>query len=304
MRLAAAPLLPPADRLVVAWPHLFWLYGNLIIGLGWGLPHLTGPRSLVSAALAVLTVGLGHAVGLHRGIIHRAFQTSPFWRGVLAYLSVQAGLGGPIAWLKSHYYRDYWQNQPHAPAYFRYDHPLWQDYHWNHHLALRSADDARYGLPPADLHDPWLNWLEKTWWLHVLGLAALVWWGAGFEAMAAVVCLRVGVSAVGHWFVTYVSHTSGYARYRVAGAAESGYNNVLLGALSFGEAFHNTHHAHPRSARMGTAWYELDLGWLLVRGMEALGLVWNVQAVGRTATQKPQAQPHPFRWRWPWQSAA
>ena len=287
--------LPPAHRLTIAWEHALWLYSNLIIGLGWGLPHLTWPRGLALVALLAATVGLGHAVGLHRGIIHRAFQTSRLWRGVLAYLSVLAGLGGPLSWLRSHYYRDYWQNQPAAPAYFRYDHSLWQDYHWNHHLALQSADDARYDIPVADLHDPWLQWLERTWLLHCLVLAALVWWQWGFEAMAAVVCLRVALSALGHWFVTYTSHTSGYARYQVAGAVESGYNNVLLGIVSFGEGFHNTHHAHPRSARMGTAWYELDLGWLLVRGMEALGLVWAVEAAGRTATQKPQAREQPTR---------
>ena len=298
----AAPLLPLAHRLVPAWFHIVWLYGHLVIGLGWGLPHLTVARSLATAGLTALTVGLGHAVGLHRGIIHGAFQTSPFWRGVLAYLSVQAGLGGPLTWLRSHYYRDYWQNQPASPAYFRYDHGLARDFHWNHHLALRVADDARYEMPAADLRDPWLRWLERTWVLHVLALAGLVWWGWGFTAMAAVVSLRIAVGTLGHWFVTYVSHTSGYARYHVAGASESGYNNLLLGVLSFGEGFHNTHHAHPRSARMGTAWYELDLGWWLVRGMERLGLVWAVEAACRTATQRPQAQARPAR-RWPWQAA-
>jgi hypothetical protein len=68
-----APLLPPHHRLTAAWFHGCWLYGNLAIGLGWGLPHLTLGRSLASAGLLGLTVGLGHAVGLHRGIIHRAF---------------------------------------------------------------------------------------------------------------------------------------------------------------------------------------------------------------------------------------
>ncbi|MEJ7666237.1 MAG: hypothetical protein WKG07_45365 [Hymenobacter sp.] len=111
-------LLPPRHHLTAAWFHSAWLYGNLLIGLGWGLPHLTWPRSLASLGLLGLTVGLGHAVGLHRGIIHRAFQTSRLWRGVLAYLSVLAGLGGPVSWLKSHYYRDYWQNQPPQPRLF------------------------------------------------------------------------------------------------------------------------------------------------------------------------------------------
>ncbi|RYY15984.1 MAG: hypothetical protein EOO36_11835, partial [Cytophagaceae bacterium] len=65
----SAPLLPPAHRLSVAWFHGGWLYANLLIGIIWGLPHLTWGRSLASASLMLLTVGLGHAVGLHRGII-------------------------------------------------------------------------------------------------------------------------------------------------------------------------------------------------------------------------------------------
>jgi stearoyl-CoA desaturase (delta-9 desaturase) len=55
----------------------------------------------------------------------------------------------------------------------------------------------------------------------------------------------------------------------------------VLGWLSFGEGFHNNHHQHPNSARMGERWYELDLGWLAIRACERLGLIWDVRRSDR-----------------------
>lgn len=256
---------------------------------------------MASIVLTVVTVGFGHSIGLHRGIIHRAYRCSRLTRGVLAYLFVHSGLGGPLSWVRVHYFRDYWQNRPDCPAYFRYDHSLARDYYRNLHFALRPADEARYEIPTEDLHDPWLLFLERTWYLHVLAAAALIWAVFSFESMIVCVSVRISVTILGHWFVGFVSHKYGYARYDIDQATEHGYNNFVLGALSFGEGFHNNHHAHPRSARMGHAPYELDLGWVLIRGLRATGIVWDVQVAGYDATLKPQARPRPARWHWPWQ---
>ncbi len=47
--------------------------------------------------------------------------------------------------------------------------------------------------------------------------------------------------------------------------------------LSFGEGWHNNHHAHPQSARHGLAWYELDVNWYGIKTLEMLGLIWDVK---------------------------
>ncbi len=90
-------------------------------------------------------------------------------------------------------------------------------------------------------------------------------------------CGRVFVSQVGHWLVNYACHTHGTRRFAVDGAGEEGRNNLVFGALSMGEGWHNHHHAWPDSARFGMAWYELDPGWWCVRAMQAVGLAWAVQ---------------------------
>jgi stearoyl-CoA desaturase (delta-9 desaturase) len=47
--------------------------------------------------------------------------------------------------------------------------------------------------------------------------------------------------------------------------------------LSFGEGWHNNHHAHPTSARHGLAWYELDLNWIGISALRMVGLAWDVK---------------------------
>ena len=55
-------------------------------------------------------------------------------------------------------------------------------------------------------------------------------------------------------------------------------NNALIAALTWGEGWHNNHHAFPRSARHGLAWYELDINWITIRLFEVTGLVTDVYA--------------------------
>src|SRR5262249_15396810 len=108
--------------------------------------------------------------------------------------------------------------------------------------------------------------------------------------VAAITCgLRVAGGILGHWFVGYVSHKIGYVRYGIHGASAEGRNVFFLGVFSFGEGFHNNHHAYPGSARMGVKWYELDAGWFVVRALEVLGVFRDVQAWHRPGFVKKAA---------------
>ena len=48
-------------------------------------------------------------------------------------------------------------------------------------------------------------------------------------------------------------------------------------ALTFGEGWHNNHHAHPTSARHGLAWYEVDLNWIGISTLKIFGLAWDIK---------------------------
>jgi fatty-acid desaturase len=277
------PLIPPEEGHVeLGVAKTLWLYA-ILGGAGLLVFHPPTPTLvLVSTALAGVTLCAGHSVGLHRGIIHRSYRSSRFVRNLLVYLFVHTGIGGPVSWLRLHYVRDHYQNATFCPRYFGYSQSFAKDFYWNLHLRFVPRDPKKYGVPREDEADPWLAFLERTWPLHVLGLFAFVAALFGVAAALTVVCLRVSVSVLGHWFVGFMAHKYGSVRYELDGSPEIGRNLPVLGVLSFGEGFHNNHHANPGSARMGEAWFELDLGYALILVLERLGIVWDVRATGGT----------------------
>lgn len=274
------PLVPPEiGRVRFDAGKTLWLWGMAIPCLVFGIPAMTRATLVLSLALAFATLCIGHSVGLHRGVIHRTYEAHPAVRGVLVYLFVLSGLGGPLSWARLHAVRDYWQNRADCPRYFAYGHSMARDFLWNLHLRFEPADRRADARLPADvLGDPWLDFLERTWPLHVLLLALAVLVGLGPGAVATCVCARTAAGIVGHWLVGYAAHAWGERRFVVPGATESGTNVWLLGILSFGEGFHNNHHAFPRSARMGMRSREIDLGWAVIWTLERLRLVHGVAA--------------------------
>ena len=289
--MTAAPLVPPEiGRVRFDAAKSAWLWGTLVAGVAWGVPALTWRLTALSFALTYVTLCLGHSVGLHRGIIHRAYATSRTVRGTLAYLFVLSGLGGPLAWARLHAVRDHWQNQADCPRYFAYRHSVLRDFMWNLHTTFVPADDRADGRLPADvLGDRWLRFLDRTWRLHVLALGAACFVALGAGAAAVCVAARTAAGILGHWFVGYAAHAWGERRFQVPGAAETGTNQPVLGVLSFGEGFHNNHHAFPRSARMGLRAREIDLGWLSLLLLERLRLVAGVS--DNEPRREPEAIP-------------
>jgi len=281
---------PRIGKVRFDWSKSLWLWSMLSISLIFALPHLTLAEIAVAMGLAGLTFCLGHSVGLHRGIIHRTFEMSAWLRGVLAYLFVLTGLGGPLTWARLHAIRDHWQNQDDCPAYFGYRHSLWRDFLWNLHMRFEPADNRAMGRLPQDIMpDPWLGFLEKTWPLHQLPIAAGIWFWLGPTAVASVVCGRIAIGILSHWFIGFASHAWGPSPHLIPGATEEGTNHWLLGILSFGEGFHNNHHAFPWSARMGLNRWDLDLGWLALLGLQRLGLVQSLQS---KSLRKAKPKPH------------
>jgi stearoyl-CoA desaturase (delta-9 desaturase) len=236
----------------------------------------------VASGLLAVTMCLGVSVGIHRGLIHRSFQTSRPVEAVLAVLGSLAGLGGVLGMSRMHHLRDYHQNQPACPPYFGYRRgflaamacALFFDYH--------SPDTSVY-LPvdPRVAERPLFLFLERAGlWLQVpLGLALYAAGGPAFVAWG--LCVRLALTQDGFWAIHCVSHVSGAQPYTLNGAAEQGRNTGWLALLSMGESWHNTHHAYPSSAQMGVGWRQPDPGFWAVRALEVLRLVWDVKTVAK-----------------------
>ena len=88
------------------------------------------------------------------------------------------------------------------------------------------------------------------------------------------ICLRVVIGLHGTWLVNSATHMWGSRRFATR---DDSRNNWLVALLTFGEGWHNNHHAHPTSARHGLVWYEFDPSWVQIKILKLLGIAKSIQ---------------------------
>lgn len=268
---------PVLGTLHLSPAKLLWFSTMLIPGVLLGIPALSFELSAIAGLLTFATLCFGHSVGLHRGLIHQSFSMKRPVHTILLFLDSLSGLGGPITWARIHAERDHWQKRQDCPQNFSYDNGMLRDFIWNLGYHYESPDKGEEkDLPDGLLQDWWMIFFQRTWLIHLALLTLLLWWTLGLDAVFVCICLRSAFAILGHWIVGYAAHNWGQRPYSLV-ASETGTNLGLLGVLSFGEGFHNNHHAYPRSARMGFYWYQFDLSWQVIRAGAALGLFSSVQ---------------------------
>jgi stearoyl-CoA desaturase (delta-9 desaturase) len=243
-------------------------------------------------AIMYVATGLGVTVGFHRHFTHRSFKTSRPLRATLAVLGSAAIEGPIISWVADHRKHHTFSDQegdPHSPHVghgggFRgalkglfHAHVGWLFVHTERGARKRYARDL--------LADPIVTFVDRhflAWALGGLGVAFALGWAIGGSFHAALTGLLWG-GAVRMLVVHHVTYSINslchfFGRRRFATGDESR-NLLWLAPFSFGESWHNNHHAFPTSAMHGMRAWELDPSALAIRGLEKLGLVWDVVRV-------------------------
>jgi len=258
-----------------------------------------GPSDLVAFGVMYVIAGLGVSTGYHRLLAHRAFGTSRPMRFFFTAAGAVAGQGPPLTWTAHHRRHHRVADKlgdPHSP--YAGEEPgfkgamkgLWHAHlGWLFSTAL-SSDPVRYcpdlardrdvrfisrhfvAFVVAGLALPGLIGLGLTG--TVAGFATGALWG-GFVRFFVGNHVTYSINSLGHYF----------GRRRFATSDES--RNVAWLALpSFGESWHNNHHAFPRSYTHGMAWYEFDLSAFIIRALEKVGLVWDVVRIDRDVMRR------------------
>jgi fatty-acid desaturase len=230
----------------------------------------------VSVALALYCVGggLGISLGYHRLHTHRGFKTFKWFEYFLAICGTLTLEGGPIFWVATHRLHHQHSDQagdPHSPRVSGF----WAHIGWILFGEAHHSDTARMARYAPDLgKDPFYRWLTTYHWvpLTVLGFSLLAIGGWGLVNWA--IFLRVVLGLHATYLVNSATHMWGGRRFATR---DDSRNLWWVALLTFGEGWHNNHHAHPTSSRHGLAWYELDVTWLLLIMLRAVGLVWDVR---------------------------
>jgi stearoyl-CoA desaturase (delta-9 desaturase) len=261
---------------------------GLLVALAFTWERLIGPRELAILAIMYVLSALGNSVGFHRLLTHHSFETYRPVKYVLAVLGSLSVQGPVIKWVashrKHHAHADS-EGDPHSPHGFGTG--AWASVRGLVHshvgwllTAGHQADPRRYARDLME--DRGMVAISRAFPL-IVAAGLLVPFGVGYllagniaGGLAGLVCgglVRVFLYHHVTFSVNSVCHFFGSRRF----PTDDESTNVFWLALpSMGEAWHNNHHAFPRSAVHGLRWWEVDPSALVIRGLRKLGLAWNV----------------------------
>ncbi len=277
----------------VMWAHVAGLTAVHLIALLAVIPWLFSWSGLVLAVLGHFVFGmLGITIGYHRLLTHSGFRCPKWLEYSLAILGTCNLQDSPARWVavhRRHHQHSDKQPDPHSPLVsFLWSHVGWTAFR---HRGLDGTGDYRHSIKTMldqpfyatlDREHSWL-WIYLThailfalggfgygWFIHGTSAAA---WQVAASWIVWAVALRTVVVLHLTWSVNSVAHVYGYRTYEVR---DDSRNNWLVALLTHGEGWHNNHHQSPRSAKHGHQWWELDMSWLVIRGLERLGLATDV----------------------------
>jgi fatty-acid desaturase len=232
---------------------------------------------LLYVVTTIVTICAGHSVGMHRLLIHRSFNAPKWVERTLVYFGTLVGMAGPFGMIAAHDIRDWAQRQTECHDLHAHRRGFFHDAWWQMHCAVDLKHPPRFELEPEVRNDPFYRFVERTWMWQQLPWAVLFFAIGGLPWVIWGICLRVAVSLTGHWLIGHFAHRRGNQGWVVDGVVVQGYNIPYVSLLTFGESHHGNHHAFPGSALMGIESGQLDPGWWLIKGLENLGLAWNVK---------------------------
>ncbi len=296
-----------ADRAMkpvgISMPILFWM---LFVHLGAALVFFPKFFSWWSVGLMFvlhwLTGGVGVCLGYHRYFTHRGFQTYAPIRYFFAALGALSGEGSVLNWVATHRRHHAYSDEhgdPHSP-----NDGAW----WAHMLWIFPRFDSRdlkvsyQRWIPDMIDDPKLLWLDSMFLASHLLFAGLIYglgWMFGGPILGSSfvvwgVFARLVFVMHSTWLVNSASHMWGYRNYDTT---DDSRNNWFVALVTYGEGWHNNHHAYPTMVRHGHKFWEIDVTYMTIRLMQMLGLAWNVvdhkhkqRAVGNTVVSQASTE--------------
>ena len=234
------------------------------------------PALIVALALWWVSGSLGIGIGFHRLLTHRGFKTPKFVEYFLTFCGTLAMQGGPIYWITTHRLHHKFTDEPGDPHSPR-DGAYWSHMGWMvTGTAQQYDEETQRRYAPDLMNDRFHAFMNKVWWVPIVISGFLLLAFGGWPMLLWCVFLRVTAQLHFTWLVNSATHMWGSRRYETH---DDSTNNWWVAILTFGEGWHNNHHAHPRAARHGVAWYEVDTNWWTIRTLKMLGLATSIKLI-------------------------
>ncbi|QDU95315.1 acyl-CoA desaturase [Lignipirellula cremea] len=236
---------------------------------------------VVALVMHWITGGIGICLGYHRLFTHGSFRTFRPVQWAIASIGGLAGEGSILNWVadhRKHHAHSDQEGDPHSPR---------EGLAWSHILWLARAYTPEQlathhrRWAPDLLKDPVLMFIGRmflpmqiAFGLAMLGIGyAIGGFYFGMSLLTWGVFLRLVGVMHSTWFVNSASHVWGYVNYKTTDDSK---NNWWVALVTYGEGWHNNHHAYPRMANHGHRWWEIDVTFWAIRTMQCLGIAWDV----------------------------
>jgi fatty-acid desaturase len=237
--------------------------------------HFSWGNLIVFLILNWLVAGLGIGIGFHRLLTHRGFKTPKWVEYGLTILGCLAIQDGALKWVvthRIHHAHTDTERDPHSPLYGG---GLWAHVGWVLRGKAQEYDAAAQSrFAPDLLKDRFHVLLSRFYVVPTFFLGLILFAVGGWSMVLWGVFLRTVVGWHETWLVNSATHLWGTRRFETN---DDSTNNALIAFFSFGEGWHNNHHANPSSARHGLGWSEPDLNWLTIKLLEKCGLVKEIR---------------------------
>jgi stearoyl-CoA desaturase (delta-9 desaturase) len=251
-----------------------------------------------------LVCAMGVTVGFHRHLTHRSFKAKKPVRFALAAAGSIAIEGPVISWVADHRKHHAFSDQegdPHSPHVGHgsgwsgairglfHAHVGW--------LFIHTQRGKRDRYAPDLIADPTISFIDRTFLFWVVaglalpfGLGYLI--GGSLNTALTGLLWGGGVRMLVVHHVTYsINSLCHFFGRRDFATGDESRNLAWLSIFTFGESWHNNHHAFPTSARHGLRFWQIDPSWIVIRALEATGLVWDVVRVDERRQERKRALP-------------
>ncbi|MDT5294313.1 MAG: sn stearoyl-lipid 9-desaturase [Acidobacteriota bacterium] len=238
---------------------------------------------IVTLALWWVSGSLGIGMGFHRLLTHRGYKTPKFVEYFLTICGTLTVEGGNIDWVvthRIHHAHTDAPGDPHSPR----DGGWWAHMGWVlRGTAQKHGEEVMQRYAPDLMKDKFQVWLNRFYWVPQVVLGVTLFALGGWTLMLWGIFLRVTVGFHATWLVNSATHMWGSRRFVTT---DDSTNLWWVALLTFGEGWHNNHHAHPTAARHGLTWYEIDMNWWGIRTLELLGLAKDIKLIGQAPAQR------------------
>ena len=245
--------------------HALAIVGLAILGFSW-----TGV--ILCAALYVPRMFFVTGA-YHRYFSHRSYKTSRWFQFLLALGAVSTSQKGVLWWAAHHRVHHKLSDLPGDL------HSVKQSGFWWAHMGWILARDLE-GTDQSRIKDfakyPELRWLDRYWMLPPVAAGVIAFAIGGFFGLVWAFAVPQVLCWHGTFTINSLSHLWGGRRYATE---DDSRNNLVLALITMGEGWHNNHHHYQVAARQGFYWWEIDCTYYVLRGLAAVGLVWDLHGV-------------------------